>query len=102
VLREFFGCGGIYRYPRRQAHYDDECAFAIQSLKDHVEVTIPFMDAHLPASHKREQYLAWRAALLDYWEHDAKRVRPCTVEGCDRPRRAHQLCRAHLFTARGV
>jgi len=65
-------------------------------------VTIPFMDAHLPASNKREQYLVWRDRLLEYWEHDAKRVRPCTVDDCDAPRRAHGLCRHHLYAARGV
>lgn len=88
--------------PRRQPHYDDECTFAVQSLSDHVNVTIPFMDAHLPASHKRTQYLVWRGQLLHYWDNDAKRVRACTVEGCDAPRRAHELCRRHLYAARGV
>jgi hypothetical protein len=102
VFREFLGCGSIFTSPRRQAHYDDECTFAIQSLTDHVEVTIPFMDEHLPPSHKREQYLEWRAQLLDYWEQRAKRVRTCSVEGCDGPRRAHGLCRRHLYSERGV
>ena len=47
-------------------HYDDECAFAIQSLADHVNVTIPFMDVHLPESHKRDAVpdLARRAARV--------------------------------------
>ncbi len=101
-LQEYFGCGGIFRYTRRKPHYDDECAFAIQGLRDHLRVTIPFMDAHLPESHKREQYLRWRARLSNYWEHDARRVGACTVDGCDRPRRAHGLCRHHLSAARGV
>jgi hypothetical protein len=102
ALQEYLGRGGVFRYARRKPHFDDECVFAIQGLQDHVEVTIPFMDVHLPESHKRTQYLTWRAALLDYWEHDAKRVRACTVDGCDRPGRARQLCRAHLFEVRGV
>jgi hypothetical protein len=38
-----------------------------------VEVVVPFMDEHLPPSHKRGQYLAWRAELVDYWEHRARR-----------------------------
>jgi PD-(D/E)XK endonuclease len=29
-------------------------------------------------------------------------VRPCTVEGCEKPRRAHGLCRQHLYSRRGV
>jgi hypothetical protein len=102
LFRELFGCGSIHQSPRRKPHYDDECSFVVQSLKDHVEVTIPFMDEHLPPSYKREQYLAWRERLLDYWEHRAKRVRSCSVAGCERPRRAHGLCRHHLYRHRGV
>ena len=48
-----------------------------------------------------EQYLAWRDRLLEHWEHDAKRVRPCAAAGCDEPRRAHGLCRHHLATSCG-
>ena len=58
---------------------------------------MPFMDEHLPPSHKREQYLVWRAQLLDYWEHQARRRRPCRVEGCAEPTRAKGLCRRHYF-----
>ncbi|MBM3675088.1 MAG: hypothetical protein FJW88_09055 [Actinobacteria bacterium] len=86
---------------RRRPHYDDEIPFAIRSLRDHLAVTIPFMDVHLPESYKRTQYLAWRAELMEYWEHRAKRVRACTVGGCEAPRRAHGLCRHHLFALRG-
>ena len=98
VLAKYFGAGHIHRSPRRKPHYDDEVSFAIQSMRDHLAVTIPFMDEHLPESHKRTQYLVWRAALVDYWEHRAKRRRPCTVEGCEKPRRAHGYCREHLWT----
>ena len=50
-----------------------------------VEVVVPFMDAHLPPSHKRTQYLEWRARLLDHWEHRA-RGGPCSVTGCGESR----------------
>jgi hypothetical protein len=102
MLAAFFGVGSLTEWPRRKAHYQDEISFIIQSLRDHLAVTIPFMDEHLPESHKRVQYLAWRAKLLDYWEHEAKRVRPCTVEGCESPRRAHGVCRQHLYARHGV
>jgi hypothetical protein len=98
----FLGVGHVHHYPRRKPHYDDEVAFAVRSLRDHLAVTIPFMDEHLPPSYKREQYLVWKAALLDYWEHRAKRVRPCSVDGCDEVRRAHGLCRHHLYRHHGV
>jgi hypothetical protein len=97
LLHTFFGVGHVTESPRRKAHYDDEVTYSIQSLRDHLAVTIPFMDEHLPESYKRRQYLAWRAELLDYWEHSAKRRRPCTVDGCDSPRRAHGVCRRHLW-----
>jgi hypothetical protein len=71
--------------------------FAVNALPDLVEVVVPFMDEHLPPSHKREQYQLWRADLLEYWEHEAKRRRPCTVEDCDQPRRAKGVCRKHYY-----
>jgi hypothetical protein len=69
------GCGTVRRYPRRRPHYDDEAVFAVQGLRELVEVVLPFMDAHLPESYKRTQYLAWRAELLDTWEHRSRRPR---------------------------
>ena len=68
----------------------------MQALPDLVEVVVPFMDAHLPASYKRGQYLAWRADLVDYWEREARRVRPCAFPGCEEPRRIRGLCRPHF------
>lgn len=102
LMHDFFGVGSIVRSPRRREHYDDEAAYTVQSMRALVEVVVPFMDEHLPPSYKREQYEAWRARLLEHWELRAKRVRPCTVVGCDAPRRAHGLCRHHLYAARRV
>jgi hypothetical protein len=65
-------CGTVHRYPRRRPHYDDEVVFVVQSHRDLVDVVVPFMDAHLPPSYKRSQYVAWRAELLDYWEHRSR------------------------------
>lgn len=99
TLHTFFGVGNVTVSPRRKEHYDDEVTFAVRSIRDLAEVIVPFMDEHLPASYKRTQYEAWRSRLFDYWEHRAKRVRPCSVDGCDTPRRAHGLCRHHLYVA---
>jgi hypothetical protein len=97
LLCRFLGVGHVYHSPRRKPHHDDEANLNVTAMRELLDAVVPFMDAHLPRSYKREQYLAWRQRLLDYWEHRAKRVRSCTVEGCDTPRRAHGLCRHHLF-----
>jgi hypothetical protein len=99
TVHEFLEVGTVAIYPRRKAHYCDVVVYQVRSLSDLVNTVVPFMDEHLPASHKREQYLRWRRELLQYWEKEAKRVRPCTEAGCDAPRRAHGLCRHHLFKA---
>ena len=72
ALRDTRGVGRLVRSARRRPHYDDEVTFVVRRLRDLVEVIVPFMDEHLPPSHKRTQYLAWREALVDYWEHDAR------------------------------
>jgi len=102
LLREFFGVGHITTSRRRKPHYDDEVAYAVQSMRELVEVIVPFMDVHLPESYKRQQYLEWRGKLLAYVEHRARRRgrRPCTIDECDQPARAHGLCRRHLWEHR--
>jgi len=95
-LADFLSVGTITTSRRRRAHYDDEVSYHVQALPDLIDVVVPFMDTHLPASYKRDQYLVWRAALLDYWELDARRVRPCAVPGCGEPRRIKGLCRPHF------
>jgi hypothetical protein len=93
--------GSISTSPRRDAHYDDEVTFAVQSLTALVEVVVPFLDEHLPPSYKRRQYVAWRAQLMAYWDERTRRPRQCTVEGCDAPRRAKGLCRRHYYATYG-
>lgn len=92
--------GHVTRSLRRKAHYDDEVQFSVQSVRELVEVVVPFMDVYLPPSHKRAQYLEWRARLLDHWEHSARRRATCIVGDCDAPAKAHGLCRPHLWRYR--
>lgn len=101
VLQQFLGCGRIYTSPRRAAHYDDEVQFVVASIRDHMERVIPFMNTHLPPSYKRVQFEAWRDALLEYWATRARRRRPCLIPDCDEARRAHGLCRHHLWVFHG-
>jgi hypothetical protein len=102
LLHTYFGVGSIWFSPRRKAHYDDEVTFSVQSLKDLVEVVVPFADQHLLHSHKRDQYLAWRARLLEYWETRARNPSaPCRADGCTRPSRAKGLCRGHYYAEYG-
>lgn len=99
ALGRLLGVGRIHAYPRRERRYDDEIQYSVQSIHDLIGVVVPFMDEHLPPSHKREQYLEWRQQILEYWESRAQRARPCTIEGCESVRRAHGLCRRHLHEA---
>lgn len=101
TLRSYFGVGHVRAYRRREAHFDDEIVFVVRKLRDLVRVIVPFMDEHLPPSHKREQYVVWRTQLLDYWENRARRRRVCTVEGCDEPQRAKGVCRRHYHQRYG-
>ena len=100
-LLALLAVGHVRTYSRRKAHYDDETIFSVDSIPDLVEVVVPFMDEHLPPSYKREQYLTWRADLLEYWETKAKRRRTCTVDGYDLPQRAKQVCRHHYYERYG-
>ena len=99
-LHDFLGCGRVHCSPRRKPHYDDEVIFVISAMGDHLAATIPFMDAHLPSSYKRQQYLRWRDEVLDYWQHRARRRHPCTIEGCELPVKADGLCRPRLWEHR--
>lgn len=98
-LRDLFGVGTVSHHPRRRPHFDDEVCWQVQRLRDLVEVVVPFMDEHLPPSHKRRQYEVWRAHLLAYWDDGARRRRPCSHEGCDALSRAMGLCRHHYYLA---
>jgi hypothetical protein len=100
LVHEVLGVGSIVHSPRRKLHYEDEVQFFVQATQELVDVVVPFMDAHLPESYKREQYLEWRARLLDYWEHRFRRRKRCTVAECDAPAKAYGLCRRHLWAIR--
>jgi len=100
LMRTVLGVGYLTRSARRKPHYDDEIQFTVQAARELVEVVVPFMDVHLPPSYKREQYLEWRARLLDYWEHGFRRRKRCSVDDCSAPAKAYGYCRKHLWQFR--
>ena len=102
LFERFLGVGRVKWSARRKPHYDDEVTYTVQAMQELVDVVVPFMDEHLPDSYKREQYVAWRAKLLDYTQKFARRrgSPPCTVEDCTDPVRAHGYCRHHLWVFR--
>lgn len=73
AFRSILGAGHITDAARRQPHHDDQSTFAIGSAHDLIGLVVPFMDQHLPPSHKRDQYLDWRERLFDYWDRRACR-----------------------------
>jgi hypothetical protein len=101
LIHDFLQVGRVHRYPRRRDHFDDEVVWVVRSLPNLVDVVVPFLDEHLPASYKRQQFLAWRAELMEYWHTRARRRRRCTIDGCERPHRARGLCRGHYYAAYG-
>jgi hypothetical protein len=101
ALRTFLGVGRVRTYPRCKKHYDDEVVFVVRRVRDLIEVVAPFLDEHLRPSFKRRQYDVWRTALVLHWETTARRVRGCSHEGCDEPRRARGLCRRHYYATYG-
>jgi hypothetical protein len=66
LFAQYLGVGRVRTYPRRQEHHDDSVVFAVRAFGELIDVVVPFMDEHLPPSHKRRQYLAWRHQLLAY------------------------------------
>jgi hypothetical protein len=100
LLHDYFGVGHVRWFPRRKPHYDDEVRWTVKALRDLTGVIVPFMDVHLPVSYKRAQYLEWWSALLDCWEHGARRRGTCSEPGCDAPHRAYGWCRRHLYVYR--
>jgi len=97
-LSRWFGVGRIYHSARRSPQHADAVVYQVQSLTDLVAVIVPFMEEHLPASHKRDQFEAWSRELLSYVETRARRRGTCGVSSCSRPHRAKGLCRQHYFT----
>ena len=64
LLRAFTGVGTICRSPPRSERTKGAVIWAVQSRVELLDVVVPWLDDHLAPCHKRQQYEAWRAALL--------------------------------------
>jgi hypothetical protein len=103
VLRAFVGGGSIRTEPPRREGWQPTCTLSIGSNRQHLRTTIPFYDRYLVTSAKREQYLDWKAELLDYLRAHptqwGKGPSPCRI--CGKPVRGRGLCRSHYYEETG-
>jgi LAGLIDADG endonuclease len=105
ALRMFLGFGSIHDVARRRSHWEPQSVLTIASRKAHHAATIPFAERYLLRCAKRNQFEAWRDALLQY-ELDrptryGKGPSPCSIPGCGKPVRGRGLCRSHYYRATG-
>jgi LAGLIDADG DNA endonuclease family protein len=102
ALQAYLGVGCINDAPARHSGWLPQTTFTIGALGAHRRVTIPFAEAFLPPSAKREQFGGWRNTLLEYEGRRPVRTRSiCSEPGCDRFVRGRGLCRSHYYRATG-
>jgi hypothetical protein len=79
-LRKFLGAGSITRQPPRRAHWEPTITLTISGRRSHNRATIPFADAYLLPSAKRDQYERWRDDLAaeGHFGHSGRRF-SCTI-----------------------
>ena len=63
LLRDFFGCGTIYRNRRRDNHKEDLFRFDVSRLQDLREVVVPFFDANPLRTAKLEDFEKFKRVL---------------------------------------
>jgi hypothetical protein len=62
-LKDYFGCGKIYRNRRHDNHREDLWVFNVWNRKDLSEIIVPFFDANPLRTAKLEDYLKFRQVL---------------------------------------
>ena len=106
AVRAAIGSGSISadRPPARPG-WQPTVRFDVRSHRAHRRHTIPFMEAHLLPSHKRQQFEAWRDDLAAYEGAHPTRwgegPSSCSILGCERPVRGRGLCRSHYHQVTG-
>jgi hypothetical protein len=64
LLKDFFGCGSIYRNRRRDNHKEDLFVFNVFRLQHLTEIIIPFFEANPLRTAKLEDFLKFRQVLM--------------------------------------
>jgi hypothetical protein len=105
TLRFTLGVGSIGTSLARREGWQPLAQFQVNSMKAHKGRVIPFFDAFLLPSAKRDQFERWRRDLEEYVEqHNVRSVRgrsKCSKDGCERDVRGRGLCRSHYYLETG-
>jgi hypothetical protein len=64
LLKDFFGCGSIYRNRRFDNHKEDLFVFNVYRLSDLTNIIVPFFEANPLRTAKLEEFLKFRQILL--------------------------------------
>lgn len=104
-LMDTLGCGSIaHRAPARPGRQPTS-TLSVSSFLSHRSRVIPFMQRHLPPSHKRHQFELWVQAMdayeLAHPSRWGKGPSTCRVAGCEKPVRGRGLCRSHYHRETG-
>lgn len=105
ALRAVLGFGSIRDAAPARPHWQPMSTLTVNSHYAHRVATIPFADAFLLPTAKREQFERWREAFEAYEREHPNPYRRgpsvCTVDGCERRVRGRGLCRRHYYRATG-
>jgi len=105
ALRAVLGYGSIRDTPPARSHWQPISTLSVNSHFAHRVATIPFAEAFLLPTAKREQFERWRDALELF-----ERAHPnpfgrgpsvCSIDDCDGRVRGRGLCRRHYYRATG-
>jgi hypothetical protein len=104
-LRDFLGAGSITRRGPRRTGWQPTVTLTVSGRRSHHAATIPFADAYLLPSAKRDQFERWLGELAAYESAHPSRYgkgpSTCRILGCERPIRGRGLCRAHYYRETG-
>lgn len=103
ALRNYLGFGSVRSIGRRNPRWQGQVVLTVNSFRAHHASTIPFGEAFLLPSRKRDQFEAWRDEMLEYERvHNVKVGRStCAVPDCEGLVRGRGLCRHHYYLETG-